>query len=132
MLVDITSRPGPLEHEGLTIAVSFIDFNSETYLSGFRTSHRGQPPYYSSAGIITPSKEASFCLGPNDAVTGIDVVLSALGIYGLRLRVKRAGLVFIQDIGDVAVRNSHRGIASLVSKEKTIGLSVKFDVFWIS
>ena len=120
----------PHASDTLLLEVYLLPFNCRTYVSGFRIStsdgqKHGEP--IQEVGFITSVKH-SFQLQSQDNVVAIDVVMSVVGVHGLRFFIERQGTTFDEPVGVVDIPDSYVAVTRLGAEGVIVGVQVGFDV----
>lgn len=114
----------------LLVEVYLLPFNCRTYISGFRIStldgNKHAEPVQE-VGFITSIKH-SFELLPQDNVVAIDVIMSVVGIHGLRFFIERQGTPVVKPVGNVDIPDSYVAVTRLGTEGVIVGVQVGFDV----
>lgn len=111
---------------------SLVPYNSRTFISGLEIHHEDEDPNLhmleESVGYIHRTADVSFSLMYTDSIAKIDVIMSALGIHGLRFHVRRGDGHSIETVGKTDLDHSSAGIISLLAQDRIVGLLLEFDV----
>lgn len=120
----------PDASDTLLVEVYLVPFNCRTYISGFRISTSDGEKNAESVqevGFITSVKQ-SLLLQPHDNVLAIDVIMSVVGIHGLRFFTERQGTTLVEPVGIVDVPDSYVAVTRLGAEGAIVGIQVGFDV----